>query len=158
MKKIILLILLLPQVCQNAEEEKIKLFSNQLKELISKSDKISLKNLRVYPEKDFITSESVTYLTNDNDSFNLSNLMSHKFLEVLVKKDKNSDKVGCQKYRVIFYNSKKLQPNNEGFFDIDDFDLIELWGIDYVATELIVINGEVMFYLTPFFFETDFFN
>ena len=112
MKKIILLILLLPQVCQNAEEEKIKLFSNQLKELISKSDKISLKNLRVYPEKDFITSESVTYLTNDNDSFNLANLMSHKFLEVLVKKDKNSDKVGCQKYRVIFYNSKKLQPNN----------------------------------------------
>ena len=158
MKKIILLILLLPQVCQNGEEEKIKLFSNQLIDLISNRDKISLKNLRVYPNKDFITSESVIYLTDNDDLFDLSNLMSHKFLKVLVEKDKEVKKVGYSKYRVIFYNSKKLKPNSEGFFDMDDFDLIELWGKDYVATELIVIDKEVMFYLTPFFFETDFFN
>ncbi len=56
-------------------------------------------------------------------------------------------------YYLTFYDPNKIKRNSEGNLDAE---LIKQnWGKYYLETLVTVIDSEVYFYRTPFFFETD---
>lgn len=154
MKKIIISVFIFVTLCGSQNEKIINEFSHHLVEIISKKNLDELNKLQIYPEKRVIDSSSVNYLIGKYNSFNLPNLMKKKSLKVKLKKTKSGDSLDV--FSVIFYDSKILTLNKNGFLDIEENKLDEFWGKNYVATELVIQDGNVYFYHTPFFYETDF--
>lgn len=156
MSKHVIILLLFTSFCSKNQKEIVKDFSLTLKKIILKKNRSSLEKIKVYPNSETLDDQSISYILEKNTKFYLPSLMSKNNLKIQINKIKKKS-INFDVYKITYYNSAILYPDDKGFFDLSEEKLWELWGKEYIMTEVIVKNGNILFFITPFFYETDFY-
>ena len=152
MMRYLLYITLLIFCNQNVtDKEKIKIFSNNLVKIISEENVCELSQVNVFPKENTITLRAIDYILGNDHQAGFVELFRNKDIitEIYGPYEIDEEKY----YYLIYYNPKKIKHNNEG--KLDAGIRRENWGKNYIETLVTVIDSEVYFYRTPFFYETD---
>jgi len=149
MKKILFLIIFMVSACAASEKEKVEFFADNIRHLVASEKQMAFKELPVFPRMN-ISDDAVAYVFGSEEKggfvkfFNKN--ISIKIYGPYVRSDANH----YRSYSIVFYNSEKINPNESGSFN--SMEIQKYWGIDFLETIVTVVDGNVMFHRTPFYF------
>lgn len=136
---------------QSTDKEKIKEFSNNLVKIISQESICELSKVKVFPKENTITLRTLDYILGNDHQAGFVKLFQNK--NIVTKIYGPYDEDNEEYYYLIYYDPNKVKRNEKG--NLDPETIRENWGKNYIETLVTVIDSEVYFYYTPFFFETD---
>ena len=134
-----------------SDKEKIKAFSDNLIDIIAEENICDLLNIKIYPEENTITLRTIDYILGNDHNKGFVDLFRGKDIITEIYGPYENDNETY--YYLIYHNPKKIIYDSNG--NIDAKTRRENWGVNYIETLVTVIDSEVYFYRTPFFFETD---
>lgn len=134
-----------------SDKEKIKIFSKDLVKIISEENICELSQVNVFPEENSITLRAIDYILGNDYQTGFVELFKNENLITEIYGPYKVD--GENYYYLIYHNPKKIKHSDDGKLDAEKRR--KNWGINYIETLVTVIDSEVYFYRTPFFFETD---
>ncbi len=139
---------------QSDEKEKVKAFAFLLREMIIQKDIYGLEKVFIYPnnEKD---SETLSYMIGDSNYKGFSKIMKNIDVKIAIHGPIKYNNVPENLYYISYYNPKIIKKRTNGTFIIKKEELYKYWGTSFLMTEVIISNNDVLFYKTPFYYETE---
>ena len=151
MKYILYTLILFTCPQTKTDKEKIIAFSENLVNIISEEKICELSQARIFPTENTITLRAIDYILGNDHQKGFVELFKN---EKIVTKVYGPYEVDKEKYfYLIYYDPNKIKLDNKG--NLDSKTIKENWGKYYVETLVTIVDSEVHFYRTPFFFETD---
>lgn len=151
MKYFLFIVVLLMCNQSKTDKDKIDNFSKNLINIISERNICELSNVKVFPQENAITLRAIDYILGNEHQTGFVKLFQNKNLKTEIY---GPYEVGIEKYYyLIYYDPNRIKQDDKG--NIDSYERKQNWGKYYVETLVTVIDSEVYFYRTPFFYETD---
>lgn len=133
------------------DEEKIRAFSKNLTKIIAEENICKLSQVNIFPEENTITLRAIDYILGNDHQAGFVDLFRNRTILTKIYGPYEGDEE--KYYYLIFYDPNEIKRNEEG--KLDAKEVREKWGTYYIETLVTVIDSQVFFYRTPFFFETD---
>ena len=146
MNKIFCLVVVFATGCNSLEQKALNTFAVEIIQIFREQNITKFKGLAVYPDYS-ISDDAVAYIFGTADKEGWVDLFKNRHIST--KFYGPYDRDGHIGYSVVFYDDQRIQPNQNGYFDIAEIK--RGWGTAYLETLVIIIDEEVMFYRTPFY-------
>lgn len=151
MKIVLLVIIFSLSACSSASERAlVHKFAENLKEVVISNNRGKLKSLPVYPGTE-LEEGALDYILGDKNNYGITDFLKNNNINIKIYgpySRKDSD--GYDVYSVVYYDPDVISVNADGFFDLQVMKA--LWGNGVVETVLIVVNKEVLFHRTAFYY------
>ena len=135
--------------CDADELTSVTRYSVGLLKILQDKNKEAFKNLQVYPGNE-IMDPDVPYFFGEGDGVGIVGFLQSKGVETKIYGPYGCEGGNTTCYEIVYYLSGLINPDTKGFFKIGDEE--KYWGKGMLSTQVIVKEGQVMFYRTPFYY------
>jgi len=154
MKYIVIVLLLLNSFYGISQKQIIEDFSIELKEIIKNMEVCQFWDLQTYPNSEMDV-YILNYIFGNENSNGFVNLFKNKDLKISIFGPYSEPENDQSFFHIVYYNPIYVKKNTEGYLDFCK-DRESMWGRNYVETRVVVKDGIVKFYYTPFFYGTEY--